>query len=165
MASTVTASTLTVSLTESITLNGQEMGATNTFTVASVNEIYKRIVNCPASVDTTVLKLGPTGATSDAELHVDDIRYLRVTNLDDTNSVNLNLQIDTTEHAGDASTADHNGVILLEPGKSFVMGTVADGIAVADDAATAITTLNDLESILIDPSANEVSIEVFAALV
>ena len=44
MTSTITAATLTVTLKESIELNGVEQGATNTKTIANVNEISKRIV-------------------------------------------------------------------------------------------------------------------------
>ena len=41
MATTITAATLTVTLSESITLNGQDYGSTNEFNIASINEIYK----------------------------------------------------------------------------------------------------------------------------
>ena len=41
MATTITNATLTVTLTESINLNGTEQGATNTRTIAEVNEIFK----------------------------------------------------------------------------------------------------------------------------
>ena len=49
MASTITAASLTVTITESITLNGSNMGATNTLTVGSVNEINQRIVTLDAT--------------------------------------------------------------------------------------------------------------------
>ena len=44
MTSTVGSATLTVTLTEAITLNGYDQGSTNTLTIASVNEVSKRIV-------------------------------------------------------------------------------------------------------------------------
>ncbi len=37
MATTLTAATLTVTVTESISLNGKDQGATNSFTVAIIN--------------------------------------------------------------------------------------------------------------------------------
>ena len=46
MASTVTAATLSVSITESIILNGRQQGGTITKTFASINEISKRILTC-----------------------------------------------------------------------------------------------------------------------
>ena len=53
--------------------------------------------------------------------------------------------------------------LLLSAGRSYVMGAVHDGIAMDDDAAGIVTALTDLESILIDPGSNAVSMEVFIA--
>jgi len=97
--------------------------------------------------------------TQDGALDLQDVKYLRVTNLDASNSVNLSLQISTAENG----TADSSCTVLLEAGKSFIMGAVHDGIAVDDDAATIVTTLTDLESIIVDPSSNDVTVEVFIA--
>ena len=44
MTTTLTAATLTVELKETIDLNGMEQGSTNTLTIGSVAEIFKRIV-------------------------------------------------------------------------------------------------------------------------
>ena len=163
MASTVTASTLTVSLSESITLNGQEMGATNTFTVASVNEVYKRIVTCLAGVDTTIAHFNTQVDVEDSGIDTQDAKYIRVTNLDDTNSVNLNLQIDVTESGSGVADPNETATVLLAAGESFVMGTPHDSLAVYDTDSSVQTTLHDLESILIDPGANAVDMEVFVA--
>ena len=46
MSSTITPATLTVKITETISLNGSAQGATNTLTIASINEIFKQIVTC-----------------------------------------------------------------------------------------------------------------------
>ena len=151
---------LTVTLTESVTLNGVDQGATTSLTVASVVETFKRIVACPTGVDTTVATFRSTSAVADGALDVEDVRYIRVTNLDSTNPVNLSLQIDAGE---DDSAADESATILLEAGKSFMMGIPSDGIAVADNAATIVTALHNLESILVDPLSNEVAVEVFIA--
>ena len=154
--------TLTITLTESVSLNGREQGATNSFTVSNVDETYKRIVTCPASVDTTIATFKSTTAVGDNALDVEDVKYIRVTNLDTTNPVNLSLQIDVGE---DDTAADASATILIEAGKSFIMGSPSDGIAVDDDAATIVTTLNNVESLLIDPSGNAVQVEVFIASV
>ena len=151
---------LTVTITESITLNSVDQGATTSLTVASVVETFKRIVACPTGVDTTVATFKSTSATADGALDVEDVRYVRITNLDGTNPVNLSLQIDAGE---DDSAADESCTILLEAGKSFMMGIPSDGIAVADNAATIVTALHNLESILVDPLSNEVKVEVFIA--
>ena len=85
---------------------------------------------------------------------------MRVTNLDDANPVNLSLQIDVGE---DNSAADQSCTILLQAGKSFVMGTPSDGLAVDDDSATIVTNLYNLESLLVDPLSEAVDVEVFIA--
>ena len=155
--------TLTVTHKESITLNGQEFGGTNLFSIGSINNIYKRIVTCPANVDTTILRTGVTVDVTDSSMDVQNVKYIRVTNLDSANSVNVNLQIDVTESGSGASAANETATILLAAGESFVMGTPHDSIAVYDADASVQTTLHDLESILIDPSANEVKLEIIAA--
>jgi len=154
---------LTVTHTESITLNGQDFGNTNVFSITGINNIYKRIVTCPANVDTTILRTGVTVDVTDSSMDVQNVKYIRVTNLDGSNSVNLNLQIDVTESGSGASAVNETATILLAAGESFVMGTSHDSIAVYDTDGSVQTTLHDLESILIDPSANEVKLEVIAA--
>jgi hypothetical protein len=154
---------LTVTITESVTLNSVDQGATTSLTIGSVVETFKRIVSCPT--DTTIATFRSTvsdGSLSDGALDVEDVRYIRVTNLDSTNPVNLSLQVDVGE---DDSAADESATILLEAGKSFIMGTPSEGVAVQDTNANIETTMHNLESILIDPLTNEVAVEIFIASV
>ena len=44
MTSTLTAATLTVTITEAVTLNGYDQGSKNELTISSINELMKRIV-------------------------------------------------------------------------------------------------------------------------
>ena len=161
MATTVTPATLTVTLTESITLNGVDHGGTNSFTFSSINEVYKRIVTIPASNDTTIAEFQTSAHTSNNAIDLEDVRYIRVTNLDDTNPVTLSLQV----AGGEGGTANMSTSVLLEAGKNFVLGTVHDGIALDDDAASIVASLNDLESILVDSGSNAVDLEIFVASV
>jgi len=159
---------LSVTITESVTLNSKARGNTISKTFAGINNTIEKLVTCLGNNDTTILKCGPTGHTSDAEVHVDDIRYLRVTNLatDAAHVVNLSLQIDETEDAAAASTVEDNVNILLGAGESFIMNTVADGINAVDGSGTPDTDLHDLESIIVDNvTANNVQIEMFVATV
>ena len=59
--------------------------------------------------------------------------------------------------------ADFSSTILLEAKKSFIMGSPHDGIQVSDANANVITTLVDLESIIVDPEGNTVQVELFIA--
>ena len=153
---------LTVTITESVTLNGAARGSTNTLTVAGVDDVYHRIITVPASVDTTLVNFHATVGASDSSLDVENVKYIRCTNLDSSNPINLSLQVDVGE---DDSAADASATILLEAGKSFIMGSPSDGIAVDDDADTIITTLNNLESIIADSASAAVQMEVFVASV
>ena len=148
---------LRVTHTEDITLNGQQFGNTNIYSITGINNIYKRIITCPANVDTTILRTGVTVDVTDSSMDVQNIKYIRVTNLDSSNSVNLNLQIDVTESGSGASAVNETATILLAAGESFVMGTSHDSVAVYDTDGSVQTTLHDLESMLIDPSTNEVN--------
>jgi len=151
--------TLTTTITEALTLNGKDRGSTNTLTITGINDVYHRIVTCPASADTTIatFRTAVTGVRSFVDL--ENAKYIRVTNLDGTNSVNLSLQVSVDEDGA----ADASATILIEAGKSFIMGTPHDGIVVDDDAAAIVTALGDLESLIVDPSANTVQVEIFVA--
>ena len=153
---------LTVTLTEAVTLNGSSRGSTNTLTVSGVDDIYHRIVTVPNGVDTTLASFKSTVGIADGSLDLGNVKYIRVTNMDATNSVNLSLQVETDN---DDSAADHSATILLEAKKSFLMGTPDAGIAVSDANANIITALEDLESIIADSGSNDVQCEIFIASV
>lgn len=151
--------TLNVTITEELTLNGADRGSVNTLSVASVTQVYHRIVTCPASSDTTIATFQTATSTSDNAIDLEDAKYVRVTNLDGSNPVNLSLQVSADEDGA----ADSSATILLAAGRSYIMGATHDGIAVSDANANIVTALTDLESILIDPGSNAVSMEVFIA--
>ena len=150
---------LTVTLTESVTLNGSVRGSTNQLTITGIEQVMERIVTIPANNDTTVLLTKQTVHSSDSAIDIDDTKYIRITNLDSTNSVFLSIQIDADE---DDSSADETVTILLEAGKTFMLGTPHDAIGVIDSSAN-ITSAHDLESILVDSGGNTVKLEVFVA--
>ena len=166
MASTLTAATLTVKITESITLNGSAQGSENTLSVGSIKQVQKRLVSCPANSETTVVHFKQVagaagGATKfDGALDIQDVKYVRLTNLDDSNSLTLSLQVEAGE---DDSGADDSASLLVEAGKSIMLGTPPDSINVKDDAATLVTDLVDLDSLVVQPGGNAIDVEVFIA--
>ena len=151
--------TLTVTLTEDLTLNGYQQGSSNSFAVASVTQVLKKIITLKTGVDTTIASFQVDQSTSDNAIDLQSVRYIRITNLEASNPVDISLQIAGAE----GGTANMSASILLEAGKSFVMGSVHDGIAVSDANATIVTALTDLESILMNPGTNAVNIEIFIA--
>ena len=161
MASTITAASMTVTITESISLNGKDQGATTSLEVENIKEVFKRIVRCIDDTDCTIATFQTATNTSDGAIDLENVRYIRVTNLDDTNPMNLSLQVAGAE----GGTANMSTTVLVNAGESFILGTVHDGIALDDDAAGIVTSLNDLESLLVDPLSENIDVEVFIASV
>jgi hypothetical protein len=151
---------LTVTITENVILNGSVRGSTNQLTITGIESVLERIVTIPSSIDTTVLLSKDTVGSSDGALDIQDTKYIRITNLDSTNSVKLSLQIDNDN---DNSAADESCLILLEAGRTFMMGTPHEAVDVDDDSANMLVNLKDLESILVDSGSNAVKLEVFVA--
>ena len=112
--------TLNVTITEELTLNGADRGSVNTLSVASVTQVYHRIVTCPASSDTTIATFQTATSTSDNAIDLEDAKYVRVTNLDGSNPVNLSLQVSADEDGA----ADASATILLAAGRSYIMGAL-----------------------------------------
>ena len=150
---------LTVTLTESVTLNGSVRGSTNQLTITGIESVLERIISIPNNADTTVLLTKNTVASSDGAVDIQNTKYIRITNLDSTNSVTLSLQIDSGENDSDA---DETCSILLEAGKTFMLGTPHDAVGV-NDSSDGVTATHDLESILVDSGGNTVKLEVFVA--
>ena len=108
MASTVTASGLTVTVIEQINLNGVNYGSRNSITIGSIKEVYKRIVRCADDSDCTIAVFKADNYDADGAITLANVRYIRVTNLDDTNPMNLSLQI----AGGESGTANMSTTIL-----------------------------------------------------
>ena len=161
MGTTITPATLTITHTESVSLNGTDQGSTSTVTVGSIKEVFKRIVRCIDDQDCTIATFQTATHTSDGAIDLENVRYIRVTNLDVSNPMNLSLQV----AGGEDGTANMSATFLVNAGQSFILYTVHDGIGVDDDAHGIVTALTDLESLLVDPLSEDVDVEVFIASV
>jgi hypothetical protein len=157
---------LIVTIREELTLNGDSHGAKNTLTISDIDEVFRRIVTCPANNETTIARFRSSvgnasgTATFDSALDVQDVKYVRVTNLDSSNSLTLSLQVEVGE---DDSGADTSASILVEAGKSFILGSPHDGINLSDTNANLVTDLVDLDSLVVQPGSNAVNVEVYIA--
>jgi len=158
--------TLTVTITETLPdYNGvdNDLTLTNELTVSGVDDVYHRIITCPANSETRLVDFHSSVADAVvSSCDVQNVKYIRVTNLDSSNSLTLGLQIDVGE---DDTAADSSASILVEAGKSFVMGSPHDGVQVSDANANMITNLVDLESLVVQPGGNVVKTEIFIASV
>ena len=157
---------LIVTIREELTLNGDNHGAKNTLTISDIDEVFRRILTCPANNETTIARFRSSvgnvsgTATYDSALDVQDVKYVRVTNLDSSNSLTLSLQVEVGE---DDSGADTSASVLVEAGKSFILGSPHDGINLSDTNANLVTDLVDLDSLVVQPGSNAVNVEVYIA--
>ena len=160
---------LKVTIREELTLNDYDHGARNSLVIADIDEVFRRILTCPANNETTIARFRSSvgnasgTATFDSALDVQDVKYVRVTNLDSSNSLTLSLQIEVGE---DDTGADTSTSLLVEAGKSFMLGSPHDGIgAVASGSynANLVTDLVDVDSLVVQPGSNAVNVEVYIA--
>jgi len=161
MASTVSAATLTVTITEGITLNGLDYGDTNTLTIGSINEVSSRIVNVDTSANRTLLAFG--SAVGTGQYIVANTKYIRITNLDDTNYAELILN--ATEGSDGLGGSLYPGTIMkLEAGKSFMLGLPNGGYG-ADNSSSEVATADLASLISVKAKANTaaVDLQVFVA--
>ena len=93
MATTVDNAQLTVRVTEKVTLNGRDLGNTNTHVITGINEVSERIFTVPTSQVTILSASSAVGAGTYLS---SSIQYIRVTNLDDTNFVRLSFASGST---------------------------------------------------------------------
>jgi len=163
MASTLVASNLTVRITETINLNGQNQGASNTLTIPSIANVVKRIVN----VGTDEIGLLGFGATYNTELSKtyiagqfdeDYAKYIRITNLDDTNHIALIFKNENNDEFG----------VKVDKGCSFLYcadlsGGVKDTMDSADAAGITPDSFGDLVDVTCAANTAACDVEVFVA--
>ena len=149
---------LKVIITEQLTLNGKEQGGSFQKTITGITDVYKRIVTVPADVDTTLVSFKSTVGVADAAMDVNNVEYVRISNLGST-PVNLSLQVDD-----DDAVAESSATIRLTAGKNFIMGSVSASIGVDDDSGDIVdSALDNVESIICDSSASIATVEIFVA--
>ena len=152
-ASGYAAATMTVTLTEALTINSKDYGSTQSFTIASIANVNRRITTVTtteASIMTFSTAMGP------GQYIPGKVRYMRFTNLDDTNFVIFTF----------ANEDDDEAAIKLDAGNSFVLvgdnsGGMVDVLDAKDSALT--YSLGDLKSITADADTGSCDLEIFVA--
>jgi hypothetical protein len=152
MATTITAATLTVTLTENLSLGGNNFGGSKELTIASVTEAYKRIVRCINSQTTTIATFNGNAFGAANAIDLEDAKYIRVTNLDDTNPVEVAV-------VGAATLYQ----VRLSAGESHILGAPDDLMLAEADTSPSFGTMADIASIQVNPAGNDVDVEIFVA--
>jgi len=159
MTTTIANATLTVTLTESITLNGSQHGATNSFTVANVDEISKRILTI-TTAESTIATFSSAVASAGHYVAA-NVRYMRFTNKDDTNFITLTFRNQDNDEVA----------IKLDAAQSFVWnGDNSNGMtavfnATQDADAASDTAFGSLTNIQADANSDSCDLEMFIASV
>lgn len=129
MASTVTPTTLSVTVSETITLNGTTFDTINTQEIQNVGNYVNNVFNIQTGTQ-EILKFSRTGvAPRDGEYDVDLVKYIRLTNADDTTDVKIIM----TYPSG-------NQNITLEAGGTFVMNNLFLAPADTLESISIVTT-------------------------
>ena len=159
MASTLTAATMTVTVSESITLNGKNQGGTVTKSISSIAEITKRILTI-TTAESTVATFSSAVASAGHYVAA-DVRYIRFTNLDDTNFIVLTFRNQDNDEAA----------IKLDAGQSFLWngdnsGGMVDVFNATQDAdASSFANFGSLTNIQADADTGSCDLEIFIASV
>lgn len=154
MATTISPATLVVTLTEAITLSGVVQGATNVLSITSVTEISKRIVNIPTT-EVEIIAFAATNPAAGTFVEA-DVRYIRITNLDDTNHVTLTFKNEDLDEFA----------VKLDKGQSFIYnGDLAGGVVNTFDADSGALTVSlaDLVNITALADTAACDLEIFVA--
>ena len=146
--------TMTVNITESLTLNGVDQGGNTSLDITGVNDAYKRTVACTASQTTTVAVFNDTVHGAAGAIDIQNSKYIRVTNLDSTNAIELAV-------VGAATLYQ----VKLAAGQSHVLGSADDLMLSEADTSPSFGTMADLGSIQVNPGGNAVGLELFVASV
>ena len=151
--------TLTVTHTEDITLNGQQFGGTNIKTIASINEISKRILTITTTE--SVIATFSAAVASAGHFVAASVRYMRFTNKDDTNFITLTFRNQDNDEVA----------IKLDAGQTLIWnadnaGGMVDVFNATQDAdAASDTALGDLTNIQADANTASCDLEMLIASV
>ena len=142
---------LTVTIKEEVTINGKDRGNTNSVTIDNVTETFNRVLTI-TNTEQTVLQFQasrPSGAAFvDATL-----QYLRITNLDGSNTVDLRIQ-DT------ANTKEY--FVRLGSTESYLLFNDKIDANGANDEAISISQIEKISADATGSSGETADIEIFA---
>jgi len=148
MATTISNATLTVTISEDITLNSTQQGGTVTQTISNINEVDRRIFTAPTS---EVDIIGFDGSANSMGTYLNTaVKYIRITNLDDSNFVTL----------GVSDTGSDTFFVKLEAGQSFFMGNDDLEIHATGGASSAFSQADNISA---KADTASVDLEIFVA--
>ena len=147
---------LTVTHTESITLNGQEFGGTNTYSVTGINEVDKSIITCTTD-KVEILGFIASGVAKGSFIEA-NVRYIRFTNLDTSNHVVLFFTNESSDEVA----------IKLDTGQTFLWnpdlaGGVVDNMDANSGGTASSGQLADITKVSVQTDTASLKLEILVA--
>ena len=144
---------LSVTLTESVTLNGSVRGTTNNLTISGIIDAFERVVTCPALQTTTIATFATNVYDSVGAIDTQNAKYVRITNL--SSEYDMELAV-----VGAATLYQ----VHIVAGHSHIICRTDDGMLAEADTSPSYGTMADIASIQARPTAvSDVSVEIFVA--
>jgi len=154
MTTSINNAKLTIRVTEDITLNGRTLGNTNKHEISDINEVSERILTVPTSEITILSASSAVGAGTFLS---SSIKYIRLTNLDDTNFIRLSFVSGTNSSTGyQANTSDFK----LEAKRSMIFTNTSFSGSATDASFDSFSNFSNLKG---TANSDSVDIELFVA--
>ena len=148
MTSKVDSANLTLRLSEEVVLNGKSYGSKSVQTIPSVNTVVESIFTVPSDSLSTILQFSSSEAIG--TFTSTGIKYIRLTNLDDTNFVRL--------HLSDGSNINID--LKLEPSRTMIFTNTYFSGTATNNSYNLFSNFTTLSG---KADTSPVDIEVFAA--
>ena len=156
MATRITGGTLTVTLTESLTMthsttaDNRTHSQTITKTFASIDNLEKRVLNLPNTNQVEIASFGATAASGLGVYKRSSVAYIRITNLDDTNGVAVILE----------DTGADTAALLVDPDSSLIL---TDTQVEAFTDGSVFSGWSDIDQIFLKAASANVQVEIVIA--
>ena len=153
------AGTMTVTVAEALTLNNKNYGSTQTFSIAGIANVSRRLVTV-TTTEAVVMTMAAAPATA-GKFIAAKVKYMRFTNLDGTNFITLTFRNQDNDEIA----------IKLDFGQTLVLnGDNANGMtaifnATQDADAASDTAFGSLTNIQADANTGSCNLEVIIASV
>jgi len=146
---------LTTTISESVIINGSTRGSSNSLTTANIVETFERVVSCTHSQDTIIAVFDTHPYSAPGAIDRDNAKYIRVTNLDDTNEIELAVVGVATSY-----------IVRLRAGASHILYNGDDIIKGAGSTTIVFGVTDELANLEARPiGTSDVQLEMFVALV
>ena len=146
---------LTTTISESVIINGSTRGSSNSLTTANIVETFERVVSCTHSQDTIIAVFDTHPYSSPGAIDRDNAKYIRVTNLDDTNEIELAVVGVATSY-----------IVRLRAGASHILYNGDDIIKGAGNTTIVFGVTDELANLEARPIGTEdIQLEIFVGLV